>query len=186
MEWINVVRKPANDEDELCCVRSEASATTQHSESMQPKKTRGKVTGRKKRVWTKDEDDELHRLVLKYGADWGLLSTLIADRTPASLQARWEETQCSLWTAAQDRKILSLHRVHGANWRELSRQVGHSVVEVKSRYFELSSPMQLEESEKEEHLGELYEQMDLMTHYLTHLRGEMLKLEADLSELLDA
>lgn len=59
-------------------------------------------------------------------------------------------------------------------------------MEVKSRYFELSSPMHLEEPEKEEHLGELYEQIDLMTHYLTHLRGEMLKLEADLSELLDA
>lgn len=197
MEWLDVIDHTSSDEDvETCCARSEVTATTDHSESTATRKAKARTGGKKKLVWTREEDAELQRLLHKHGCDWDLLSTHFPDRTSECVHKRWEDTQVQDWTSAQDRKIKRLVGVYGTNWKELSRQIGRPASEVKARYYMLhESTMDIESSslteesmaaEKEVHLSELYEQLDIMKNYLEGLARQMSTLQTDLSETLEA
>jgi hypothetical protein len=196
MEWLDVIDQTSSDKDaEACCARSEVTATTDHTESTATRRTKARIGGKKKLVWTREEDVELQRLMHKHGCDWDLLAAHFPDRTSESIQQRWEDTQEQDWTSAQDRKIKLLVGVYGTNWKELSRQIGRPASEVKARYFvlqessmDIESPSPLVESlaaEKEVHLNELYEQLDIMKDYLEGLARQMSRLQTDLSETLE-
>lgn len=197
MEWLDVIETTNSDDDaEACTTMSEHTATSNHTEHGMRKKPKAKIIGRRIAAWTREEDTELQRLLLKHGADWEHLASHFPDRTPECLQARWESTSGTAWTSAQDRKLKNLVQLYGSNWKELSKQLGRPASEVKARHFQLQKQMDLEEFnisldenhavlEKEKHLSELYQQIDIMQHYLLGLQSEMNKLQTDLSQSLD-
>jgi hypothetical protein len=195
MEWINLANQNSSDEDtEAYCARSEATATTDHSELIGHRKPKGLPSGsRRQVVWSKEEDAKLHKLMHKHGTDWVLLASHFPDRTPESLQARWETIDpCNAWSAAEDRRLLQMYHVYGANWRQLSRDLSRPASEVKTRYFELqeqvdeTSAAERAAATKERHLGELYQQIDIMKQYLEGLQSEMSKLQRELSETVNS
>jgi hypothetical protein len=129
----------------------------------------------------------------KHGTDWNLLASHFPDRTPGSLQDRWETiVPSNVWSAAEDRKLHQMHHVYGANWRQLSRDLNRPASEVKARYFELqvaideTLPTERAAAAKEKHLGELYQQIDMMKQYLEGLQSEMSQLQRELSETVNS
>lgn len=226
MEWLDFVDKSCSDDDveegahlsngEACLRQStsfylgglekspfhktsEQTATTEHTESDLHRRDKSRAARLKKRAWTREEDAELARLILKHGADWTLLVTHFPDRTSGCLQERWEASKAEGWTSSEDRKIQGLVKLYGTNWKELSKHLYRPASEIKTRYFQLQSEMDLdncdlalndrdlaaEEAEKSQQLGELYQQVDIMRHYLESLQVEMQRLQAGLAETLD-
>jgi hypothetical protein len=165
---------------------------TEHAESVESKDPLGRITDMEPLSWTRVEDLELHRLLHKHGKDWELVAGHFPDRTSRSIQAWVETTQTQCWTSAEDRKLKVLVQIYGLDWRVLGRHLGHTSSEVKSRYYQVHVPMDLETSlslketdDKKRHLTEMYRQVEIMQSYLAGLQSAMGRLQKELSETLD-
>ncbi|CAN0366575.1 unnamed protein product, partial [Ectocarpus sp. 12 AP-2014] len=83
------------------------------------------------RKWSKQEDEEMVKLVLELGVkQWGLigsrLSSLGGDRTGKQCRERWHNQldpaiKKDPWTKAEEDTLMRAHGIHGNKWAEIAK-----------------------------------------------------------------
>lgn len=91
--------------------------------------------------WTLNEDEKLMRLAKELNYDWIKVSLEFIERTSEEVEKRWKlrvdpSTKKTPWTKEEDRKILSLHRKLGGNWKLIATHLtGRLASAIKNRFY---------------------------------------------------
>lgn len=95
-----------------------------------------------RRSWTKQEDDQLIQQVQIHGQNWGLISqNLGGSRSGKQIRDRYlnklhPSISNSKWSDDEDEKLLTLFKLHGRKWSEISKNLpGRSETMVKNRFY---------------------------------------------------
>jgi len=97
----------------------------------------------KKGKFSKEEDENLKRLVSTFGPSWSFLSRVIKKRNAKQLRLRYNnylnEKLChTKFTKKEDQKILILYTTYGQKWSKyLKHFPNRSYIRIKDRYFSL-------------------------------------------------
>lgn len=95
---------------------------------------------KKRRLWSKEEDDALLNLVSKYGKDWNLIVKKLPGRNRKQVRDRYNNTldpklRKEDWTPQEDQLILKLYQENGAKWAFIAdRLKGRSEIMVKNHF----------------------------------------------------
>ena len=107
-----------------------------------------------KRNWTYDEDLKLRHAFEKYGENWSLIATELADRNPKQCRERYlfhlrDGINSSDFTTEEDRILLSLVAQHGPRWSQFVQHFnGRTSSQIKNRYAFLERPKNLDKKLK--------------------------------------
>ena len=81
--------------------------------------------GISKKPWTKDEDEQLKKLVHVNGTgSWTIVSELLTERTGKQCRERWfnhlnPAINKSEWTPEEDNVLISMQKVFGNQWSKV-------------------------------------------------------------------
>jgi len=100
----------------------------------------------KKGKWHKEEDERIKSLVEKHGKKWAFISKIIKNRSGKQIRDRYinfidERNIRNGFTDEEDRKIMSLFKIHGPMWSIIARDfVGRTGDAIKKRSYSLIKP----------------------------------------------
>jgi len=94
-----------------------------------------------RRLWSKEEDEKLIKLVKIHGRDWNLIAHEMPERNRKQIRDRYNNTldpniKKEDWTAPEDLKLLTLYKKFGPKWALISASFEgkRSEIMVKNRY----------------------------------------------------
>ena len=76
--------------------------------------------------WSKEEDEELIRLVAKFGTRWSSVSRALNGRVGKQCRERWNhhlrpDIRRGLWSTKEESKLIELHKVLGNKWADIAK-----------------------------------------------------------------
>ncbi|EAY13266.1 Myb-like DNA-binding domain containing protein [Trichomonas vaginalis G3] len=95
---------------------------------------------RKKRIFTKEEDDLILNYVNKYGQNWREIAGMLQGRTEKQCRERYRtylnpSIRKDPWTPEEDNLLIQLYNTYGPKWAELAKHFqGRSDNMLKNRF----------------------------------------------------
>jgi len=76
--------------------------------------------------WSKEEDEELIRLVAKFGTRWSSVSRALNGRVGKQCRERWNhhlrpDIRRGSWSTKEESKLIELHKVLGNKWADIAK-----------------------------------------------------------------
>ena len=93
-----------------------------------------------RRLWAKEEDDKLAKLVDMHGKDWNAIAREMPERNRKQIRDRYNNTldpkfKKNDWTFQEDLKLIQIYKKYGPKWALISSIFeGRSETMIKNRY----------------------------------------------------
>lgn len=112
---------------------------------------------RVKRLFSKEEDEVIRLLVMKFGLNhWPYIASQLNNRTARQVRERWKNYLCPgvnnpPWSEEEDEKLTDLVKKHGPQWSKIASEFGtRTDVHIKNRWALLQRKESRGDDRKEE------------------------------------
>lgn len=106
-----------------------------------PQQTTEAPKKRVKRLFSKEEDDVIRLLVMKFGLNnWRYIASQLQNRTARQVRERWKNYLCPgvnnpAWSEEEDAKLITLVKENGPQWATIASEFGtRTDVHIKNRW----------------------------------------------------